>query len=645
MEKGMNNAGKDYLTGLYDREWLYHSYDAAAAGEHYHLFYLDLDNFKSVNDLYGHEEGDRILRYVAGCLRSCVEDGYPVRMGGDEFVLIIRGRRDRNELNSIFRQLVRQISMGVKEIPGLSLISVSAGAADNDDGRIDLQEVLRMGDHAMYEAKRAGKRRCVFYDDIQEKIIREQKIAEDAPEAVAADRFTLVFNPLTNPQNNILLLTQVVALWNTADGEVLEPDEYRPILENNGYIRTLDLYLLNKFFKLLRENDYSRGKEKKHRFSLSLSWMFFVDRQLDDILIKERDEYGTDLSEVDFAVAEDELHTRNIERVLYGMKRIEELGVTITLCNFGSNFSAIKNIHHTPLTTLILDKEWLRSCLQEPEGRKVVRAMLRLSKDLHMRSISMGIEEKDRDFLINCRCDANGSVCREDYMDPADYGEWMKGRLPGERVIRYPFRGSLLDDRGGQEGHFVGDGVTYAGGITDSWGGICFPGGGVGDNVVVLPESVFVSNSFTISFWIRPGDEVNWASVFYRRTQEGYLSVVPYCQQTMGLSVFRNAPDNEKCHDACYRQILRDRWSYLCFAYDAVTETLRCFIDGKKVSSETDMPIQIGCRQVILGGDPYQPSFTGRVSALCIYDYALSDREAEESWKAFLSEPGFAGEK
>ena len=256
-------AYQDFLTGIYNRNWLFEKSPVTERRMRFSLMYMDLDNFKTVNDVYGHEEGDRVLKCAADALAGSVgEDGYPVRMSGDEFVLLFTKVLSQEEFTEIYGQILREIFQHRTTVPGISVISVSAGAVISETEETTLHEMLKMGDETMYVAKRSGKRRCVFYDDIKEQRALEHRIEDEAPDAVKKDLFSLEFLPLLNMQSNMLEMTEVVPVWNCADGTKFYPKDYRPVLENNGYIRELDLYIVDKLFRVLQEFRYSEGKRE-----------------------------------------------------------------------------------------------------------------------------------------------------------------------------------------------------------------------------------------------------------------------------------------------------------------------------------------------------------------------------------------------
>ncbi|MCR5775531.1 MAG: diguanylate cyclase [Lachnospiraceae bacterium] len=641
----IGNDKKDYLTQLYNRKWLFEDCPVCDSGGRFSIIYMDVDNFKAVNDLYGHKEGDKVLKLVADAIRDSDKEGYPVRMSGDEFVLVLNGARTREDLITVYERIVRRIGNLQKSEAGIALISLSAGIVTRENDDQSLQEVISLGDDAMYKAKREGKRRGVFYEDIREKILHDRRIEEEAPVAVENDDFELCFNPLLNMQNGMLEMTRVLAYWHRPDGSVLEPSEYRPVLEGNSYVRMLDIYLLDKLFKYLSSVDISDMLNRDIRFCIELSWLNFLDGGLAEELIQISGKYGVSLSAINISLAEQALTGRDVKRLVFGMNKVSELGISMSIKNYGSSFASVKYLNSIPVRTFLFDSRWLSESLGEPADRKLVKSVTRLTKDAHKQVIAIGYGDViDTQFLTDCGCDAFGNKAASFIFKPDDYMGFVADKIPRDDCEVFDFKGDLLSNSGRIRGSFIGDGVTFAKGVSDNRGALHFSGGEIGENVVELPKELFARNSFSIALWVFPEKEMNWASAVYARYNGGFISFVPYTNADDGISVFRISVDDEGFFDTTYRAIRLNEWSHLCFTYDEMSESVRIYINGRKGPlSPTRMPTMIGCRQVLLGGDPFQKSYVGAISSLCIYSYALSDREVEDLYKTYVPEPGFCG--
>ncbi len=638
----------DYMTGLYNRKWLFERCCDELKKENFTILFMDLDNFKTVNDLYGHDEGDRVLKFFSDVLKNTEKGSYPVRMSGDEFVLIFDRPVPADEMTGFYNELTAAVKREAAELPSLSHISVSAGV-NTSSGENDLQKTLNSADNAMYQAKREGKGRCVFFEDIRESVMKEKKIADEAPGALREGRFDILFDPLINLQSSLPEQTRAAVVLKEPGGEPEDAEEFRYVLEENGFIRELDESLLMKLFEILSGMDEdvlkkSISKSRRIRLSFEVSGLLLIDSEFGKTLKKGMQEYGIDPELIDIAVSEKAFAGRNAELLISAIKSIKELGVTLSIKDFGNNFSSIRYLTSIPVSTVRFDPCWLNKSLSDERERKILKSVIRMVKDLRIKVVAMGVTDKEgMGYLKGYGCDAAGIHGVSQFLSPGDYFELIRERIPESDGIFFDFLQNMKDASGKFEGVLHGDNVSLADGISKMHGAIHFGGGEIEENLAELPESLFSTGSYSIAFWIRPEKNNNWCSAVYIRYQGGFTSLVPYSNAENGISVFRISIDNEDFYDTSCRSVRRGEWNHLCVAYDASNETVRYFINGRKARTGAGMPVQIGCRKVLLGGDPFQRSFEGSISALCIYDYAITDETVRQLYDSYLKEPGYKG--
>lgn len=641
-----DNEYRDYLTALYNRRWLFEQSPLKEGEDKVSLLFMDLDNFKAVNDLYGHEEGDAVLSTFGKILQENAKGGFPVRMSGDEFVLVLPGAREKEALQGIYETLDNAILEEARELPAMSVITLSAGIARDQDPAEGLQQIINRADNAMYAAKREGKRCCVFFEDIEEKALFEQDLADHAQEGLEKGQFHILFYPVLNIQNLMLEQTNIFVAWERENGEVISPKDYFGIMESTGFIRQLNLYFFEELCKNYDLNIHRASVNQDIRFSIHVSWLLLIERNIDKRLKEILDRYGVSADRIILAVDEASVSERESEAVIRSMNKLKKLGFSFNLIHFGKSFSSIRLFRELPVDTIAFDPNWLRDNLADEEGRKIVKSMIRLAKETGRRIHAIMLDDpKQVEYLSAYGCDGVQGTLYTEAMTFDEYKEFALKKMAMDASVVYRFRGNLEAEQEGYGGEMIGDGVAFSEGITDHWGSIRFPGGDIGRNVVNLPAKLFAKNSFTISLWVKPETVGNWSSVIYMRFLGGFISVVPYSNAEDGISVFRVSEDQNVgvWHDVTCRSIRTKEWSFLTATYDSGTQKSRYFINGRFAGVRNEVPTLIGCREVQLGGDPFQKPFDGEISALTIDCYAKTDAEISAQYKSFLSEPNFRG--
>ena len=228
-------------------------------------------------------------------------------------------------------------------------------------------------------------------------------------------------------------------------------------------------------------------------------------------------------------------------------------------------------------------------------------------------------------------------------MPKGEYGGYVQEKIIyGIQKTEFRFIDGFSSSDGKYNCSVTGD-IRLEEGISKEWGSIYFPGGSAMKNVIMLPPAILAESSYTIGMWLKPGIINSWTSVLYARYMGGFMSYVPYA--IGGNSVFRISEDSDLngWHDILTRQIPPNKWSFVCMAYNAGIS--RCYINGRKCGYKANIPLLPVCKQIIAGGDPFQSSYNGYLSALVFYGGALSDDEVQDLYQQFLHEDGFNGEE
>ena len=639
----MKKDSYDFLTGVYNRKGLHEKYEEMAASAACHLMFLDLDNFKFINDVYGHEAGDELLKDTAKMLQDCVGKAYVVRLGGDEFVLLFEGEKSTEELTEIAERILQAVRRRKRQF--FSFVSFSIGILWNASPTQPLQEQLEKCDAAMYEAKQGGKDCYIFFNDIEEKYRKQNEIQILAQKALEEEKFEIRYQSVLNMQSSRLVQSNVCVSWKKDEDSVWYSRDFRPVFEKTGFIKKLDIYL---FEKLCRDIYYFHEAGIKNRvYSILMSHLLLLDENLGNRLSDIMEQYGVKPEEIELNLKEAVFGGRNKERLFAVMDALRMQGYQFAVYRFGEDFSSFRYLRRLPISSIKMDEEYLKDNIQNSRGRQILKTLIRLAKDLKLLIVAQGVENQDETvFLSGCGCDA---ACGDFYGEPVGREIYLQiiqnQKMDVERCISFAFQGNLISSDHSCEGVMLGKGIHFTEGISDSWGGISFPGGEAAENVVQFSGSLFAVNSYTLSFWIKPEEVTEWASAIYMRYLEGFASYVPNLGR--GQSVFRVSEDNDVngWHDTFCRSLALHKWCFIVITYDSYSGSVRYYINGRKAGYRIDVPIMISCRQVLLGGDPFQKTFVGSVSALMLFETVKTDEEVAALYNSFFEDPGFRGEK
>ncbi|MGZ4769100.1 MAG: bifunctional diguanylate cyclase/phosphodiesterase [Ilumatobacteraceae bacterium] len=390
-----HQALHDALTGLPNRALIMDRIDQLLArnrrgGTVGSALYIDLDDFKNVNDTLGHEAGDRLLIAVAERLTSALRDADTIgRMGGDEFVVLIDGAS-----LEVAPELVAQRLLNVMrqpfELDGAVMplsVNTSIGIAIGD--RPTGGELLRDADVALYQAKSAGKNRYeVFFPEMQTEISRRIDLEFELRSAMDGNQFRLVYQPIYRLDDLTLVGVEALLRWDNPSHGLVEPEEFIPILEQNGQINEVGRWVLRQACAQMAEW-HSKGDTLDISVNVS-------GRQLDRDDIIEQVRLALELTGLDpgsliIEVTETSL-MHNAMATARRLKEIKKLGVKIAVDDFGTGYSSLAYLQQFPVDCLKIDGSFTHAISTSPESKALIRTLVQLGKDLGLTTLAEGVE-------------------------------------------------------------------------------------------------------------------------------------------------------------------------------------------------------------------------------------------------------------
>jgi diguanylate cyclase (GGDEF)-like protein len=352
--------------------------------------YIDLDDFKNVNDSLGHDTGDRLLVAVAARMASTLRGADSIgRIGGDELVVLIDGSPPM-----VAPELVAQRLLDVMQQPfeldgsTTSLhANTSIGIAVGD--RASGQELLRDADIALYKAKATGKNRYEFFhSDMQSDLSRRISLEFDLRAALASGQLRLVYQPIYNLVDLSLVGVESLLRWDHPTDGILLPDEFVPILEQTGQIREVGAWVLRKACAQLAEW-HAQGQTLTMAVNVSA-------RQLDDDRVIDHICDALKLSGLDpraliIEVTETAL-MRDAKSAALRLQAVKDLGVSIAVDDFGTGFSSLAYLQQFPVDCIKIDKSFISSMGSSPGSLALIRTFVQLGRDLGLKTLAEGVE-------------------------------------------------------------------------------------------------------------------------------------------------------------------------------------------------------------------------------------------------------------
>jgi diguanylate cyclase (GGDEF)-like protein len=390
-----HQALHDALTGLPNRALIVDRIDRLLArnrrqGTVGAVLYVDLDDFKDVNDTLGHAAGDRLLVAVAARLQSTLRDADTIgRMGGDEFVVLIDGA-SLDAAPELVAERLLDVMRQPFELEGASMplmVNVSVGIATGD--RTTPGDLLRDADVALYQAKAAGKNRYeVFHPEMQTVISHRTELEFDLRSALEDHQFRLVYQPIYDLADLTLIGVEALLRWEHPTMGLVQPDEFIPILERTGRIREVGHWVLDAA---------CRQMAIWHALGDTLDISVNVSaRQLDDDSVVEHVRHALQVSGLDptsliIEVTETALMS-NATATATRLQTIKVLGVQIAVDDFGTGYSSLAYLRQFPVDCIKIDRMFTNAITTSPESKALIGTLVQLGRDLGLRTLAEGVE-------------------------------------------------------------------------------------------------------------------------------------------------------------------------------------------------------------------------------------------------------------
>lgn len=396
-------AYHDSLTDLYNRSWLstmmkVQIKETTEKNEKFGILLFDIDNMKDINDSRGHNAGDELLKQVATILKLMESKTVTAtRFGGDEFVLLYKNIKDRDEAIEISKKALRFLNA--------EGIGISGGISIFPDDSKKYEDLLKFADMAKIEAKKNGKNNVAcFHSLMQEKFLSKLNIETKMSKAMASRNFQLYYQPQFDAKTKELRGFEALLRWYDSDLGWISPEQFIPLAEETHLVVPLGDWVMTTALATIKE------WEMKFSFngiiSVNVSPVQFVQEDFIEKLFKKIEKSGIDKKHLEIEITEGVL-IDNVEDTISKLNKIREQGVGLSLDDFGTGYSSLRYLQILPLTTLKIDKSFV-SNIAEKDGfeAKLTESIISLVSKMGLNTIAEGVENEEQLKMIqkfNCR--------------------------------------------------------------------------------------------------------------------------------------------------------------------------------------------------------------------------------------------------
>ncbi len=403
----------DSLTGFPNHELFseYHQHAFAKFSRReappYAVLFLDLDDFKYINDTYGHCAGDTLLQETAARLQHCVREVDTIgRLGGDEFIVLIEDFSDPSHTIKVAERILSSISAPYHWNGRDIKLGISIGIAFSERRHTEPKEIIRDADAALYHAKASGKRRySIFEGKLQHQAIKRMQIEQALRETSDGGGFTLKYQPIIDLERGKLKGFEALLRWEHPQIGSVSPSIFIPIAEQNGQIFSLGRWALTRACCDMARWLEDLLPEKVYTISVNISPKQLQSQQLLEEVQEALNLSGLEARHLVLEVTESAL-IPDPESTLSILDRLKEMGVQLHLDDFGEGFSSVGLLYRFPFDTMKIDRSYVTGVMQGTCDCELVRNIIDLGHSLNKAVIAEGIEQAgEAEVLKSFHCE------------------------------------------------------------------------------------------------------------------------------------------------------------------------------------------------------------------------------------------------
>lgn len=424
----LNLFQKDRTTGLLSKEYFCQQAEKILRSnpdKTYDIICSDVENFKLINDAFGMQGGNKVLKTMGGICQKFTDSlgGICSRFHADQFVSMIEHTEGYSD------ELYEALTAETREKCGISNIVIKWGIYQTGDRKISVEQMCDWALQGARSIKGQYGRYYAFYDDkLRSEMLRDQAILDCMEEALEQGQFQVKLQPKYKAAGGLFTDAEALVRWCHPEWGMQSPAVFIPLFERNGFITKLDQYVWEKVCQLMQQWD-KEGLEPVN-ISINVSRADVYNVNLVDTLLDLVKRYNIAPKRLHLEITES-VYTESPEDIIQNVTRLREKGFVVEMDDFGSGYSSLNMLNRMPMDILKLDMQFIRTEMEMPESRRTLRYIIGLAHWLNLSVVAEGVETKEQlEHLRNLGCDYIQGYYLAKPMDPADFEELFRQQIP-----------------------------------------------------------------------------------------------------------------------------------------------------------------------------------------------------------------------
>ncbi|MFI2857291.1 putative bifunctional diguanylate cyclase/phosphodiesterase [Paenibacillus sp. JSM ZJ436] len=403
-------AYQDELTGMSNRRSFQNFLSSCTAEEAnrpfeaFTVFFIDMDRFKRVNDLFGHAFGDEVIKTAARKLQSCLPpEGTIARMGGDEFTVLVPELSAKEDIEAVGRRFVEEFVQPFHVGHLTVKLSASVGIARYPEDGTDADALIKRADAAMYDAKQNGSSQYRFYDAQRDQSSIEQITLEnDLEGSIARQEMQLYYQPKMDMRTGEMIGVEALLRWNHPQLGMVSPARFIPVAEKSGYIVPLELWVLRTAMSQVKQ--WEAEGLSVVPVAVNISQVHLMKPTIFESIMDTITELQFDTDLLELEITESAM-MYNEEHVIHILNDLRKAGIAVSMDDFGTGYSSLSYLQSLPIECLKIDRSFINKLTTDKDSRAIAEMIISMARQLNLSIVAEGVETEDQVGLLkemNC---------------------------------------------------------------------------------------------------------------------------------------------------------------------------------------------------------------------------------------------------
>jgi diguanylate cyclase (GGDEF)-like protein len=403
-------SATDALTGIYNRfQFDISIFERLNMADRFHrqmaLLFVDLDNFKLVNDSFGHHIGDLLIKEIASRLKTCLrKEDFIARIGGDEFAIILSDIEKPEVAGDIAQKLLDVLTPDYYLSDKIVRISASIGIACYPSLGVTRESIVKSADIAMYHAKELGRNSYQYYTgEIEQKYKQHLHLEQTLNFALEKNQLYLKYQPIFNLQSRKVVGLETLICWEHPEYGSISPAIFIPLAEEIGLIGVIGDWVIKTACE--HAMTWSLNQIPDFKLAINISSYQFVQEDFYQQVMNIISDTGVSPKLLELEITETTAMNYAVVVSEGLIKKFDDYGISIAIDDFGTGYSSLTRLKHLAISTLKIDQIFIKDALIDYKSRTIVKTLIEMSKELRLNVIAEGIESQEQlDFLLLCGC-------------------------------------------------------------------------------------------------------------------------------------------------------------------------------------------------------------------------------------------------